>query len=57
MSTREYRLTSMMEPTDEMLHDIMQQVAESARISSANAKKVFEQKMLETIQTIRSLNN
>lgn len=32
---RSYRLTSMEEPTDEMLQAIMEQVAESARRSTA----------------------
>lgn len=38
---RSYRLTSMEEPTDEMLHAIMEKVAESARDSTrrAEAKK------------------
>ena len=30
-----YRLSSLQEPTDEMLHAIMEQVAESARRSTA----------------------
>lgn len=30
-----YRLSSLQEPTDEMLHAIMEQVAESARCSTA----------------------
>mgnify|MGYP003308452103 CR=1 FL=1 len=41
MSTQElqsYRLSSMEEPTDEMLHAIMEQVAESARQSSENVR-------------------
>lgn len=33
-----YRLTSLQEPTDEMLHAIMEQVAESARRSTAKFK-------------------
>lgn len=33
-----YRLSSLEEPTDEMLQAIMEQVAESARQSSAHAK-------------------
>ena len=32
---RSYRLTSMEEPSDDMLHAIMEQVAESARRSTA----------------------
>ena len=37
MSIKDYRLTSMEEPTDAMLHELMSQVATSARQSSANA--------------------
>ena len=42
MSTQElhsYRLTSMEEPTDEMLQAIMQQVADSARKSSDRVRQ------------------
>lgn len=46
---RSYRLTSMDEPTDEMLYAIMEQVAEAARRSSANAKAVVR-KRLEAIR-------
>ena len=53
MSIREYRLTSMEEPSDEILHQLMEQVAESARQSSANAKRVLQEKMQETINMIR----
>ena len=45
MSIKEYRLTSMEEPTDAMLHELMYQVACSARQSSNNAKQVLKQKM------------
>ena len=38
-----YRLTSMEEPTDEMLHAVMEQVAESARRSSAKAESYIKQ--------------
>ena len=40
-----YRLSSLEEPTDEMLHAIMEQVAESARRSSAKANAVHQQRM------------
>ena len=53
MSIKEYRLTSMEEPTDAMLHELMYQVACSARQSSYNAKQVLKQKMQETIELIR----
>lgn len=36
---RSYRLTSMDEPTDEMLHAIMEKVAVAARKSSARAEE------------------
>lgn len=39
MSIKDYRLTSMEEPTDAMLHELMSQVATSARQSSANASR------------------
>lgn len=42
---RSYRLTSMEEPTDEMLQAIMEQVAESARRSSAKAKAVVRERL------------
>lgn len=42
---RSYRLTSMEEPTDEMLHAIMEKVAESARRSKASAKAVIDQRL------------
>ena len=43
----------MEEPSDAMLHELMRQVACSAQQSSANAKKVLENKMQETINHIR----
>ena len=43
---RSYRLTSMEEPTDEMLQAIMEQVAESARESSRRVED-FKRKMME----------
>lgn len=53
MSIKDYRLMSMGEPTDEMLHVSMTQVADSARKSSENAQKVLQQKMQDTIAEIR----
>lgn len=41
---RSYRLTSLEEPTDEMLEAIMEQVAESARRSTARAEAVLKEK-------------
>lgn len=53
MDIKDYRLTSQEEPTDEMLHELMSQVAESARQSSANARSVLQRMMQETILNIR----
>lgn len=53
MGIKEYRLTSMEEPSDEILHELMEQVADSARESSANARRVLREKMQETIAEIR----
>lgn len=53
MNIKEYRLTSMEEPTDAMLHELMFQVACSARQNSYNAKQVLKQKMQETIELIQ----
>lgn len=44
----------MDEPSDEFLHEIMEQVAESARQSSANANRVLQKKMEETVALIKS---
>lgn len=57
MSIKEYRLTSMAEPSDEMLQELMEQVAESARRSTANAQLVLQKKMQETIAEIRNHRN
>lgn len=54
MDIKDYRLSSMDEPSDEFLHEIMEQVAESARQSSANANRVLQQKMEETVALIKS---
>ena len=48
---RSYRLTSTEEPTDEMLHAIMEQVAEEARKSTQRAE-VFKQMMLEKTKAV-----
>ncbi len=53
MSTKElqsYRLSSLEEPTDEMLLAIMEQVAESARKSSAKVREEIFRR-LEQIRT------
>lgn len=54
MDIKDYRLSSMDEPSDEFLHEIMEQVAESARQSSANANRVLQKKMEETVALIKS---
>lgn len=41
---RQYRLSSLEEPTDEMLHAIMEKVAESARRSTASANAIISQR-------------
>lgn len=46
---RSYRLTSMEEPTDEMLQAIMEQVAESARRSTAK----FQAELHRRFEAIR----
>lgn len=48
-----YRLTSMEEPTDEMLHAIMEQVAESARESSKRVEAFKRQMMEHTCDNIK----
>ena len=42
---RSYRLTSMEEPTDEMLHAIMEKVAEAARRSTMSANSLVSQRL------------
>ena len=44
---RSYRLTSMEEPTDEMLHAIMEKVAESARQSTARVAELHRRRLAE----------
>ena len=53
MDIKDYRLTSQEEPSDEMLHELMKQVAESARQSTARAQRVLLDRMKETIAAIR----
>lgn len=52
MGIKEYRLTSLEEPSDDLLNELMAQVAKSAQQSSANAKLVLRRKMQETIDLI-----
>ena len=44
MGIKEYRLTSKEEPSDETLHELMSQVAESVRSSTENSNRVLQQK-------------
>ena len=50
---RSYRLTSMEEPTDEMLHAIMEKVAVAARESSSRAENAKRRMMAETVAKIK----
>lgn len=50
---RSYRLTSMEEPTDEMLHAIMEKVAESARQSTSRAEEAKRRMLAETANLIK----
>ena len=45
--SKKYRLTSMEEPTDEMLQELMEDVAKAARESSARAE-AEKQRRLQT---------
>ena len=42
----------MEEPSDELLHELMEQIAESARKSSARAAHVLQARMQATIDSI-----
>ena len=42
MNIKEYRLTSTEEQSDEILHELMRQVAESARNSSERAEQALQ---------------
>ena len=46
--SRKYRLNSMEEPTDEMLRELMEDVAKAARESSAKAE-AEKQRRLQTV--------
>lgn len=50
---KSYRLTSMEEPTDEMLHAIMEKVAEAARQSSVRAEETKRKMLAETFNIIK----
>ena len=46
---KKYRLTSMEEPTDEMLQALMEDVAKAARESSAKAKAEKQRRFSEVV--------
>lgn len=50
---RSYRLTSMEEPTDEMLHAIMEKVGIAARESTARAEEVKRRMFADTVAIIK----
>ena len=45
---KKYRLTSMEDPTDEMLQELMEDVAKAARESSARAEAEKQRRLSET---------
>lgn len=49
---KKYRLTSMEEPTDEMLQELMEDMMNAARESSAKAKTELQRRLSETTQII-----
>lgn len=46
--SKKYRLNSMEEPTDEMLQELMEDVAKAARESSARAEAEKQRRLSET---------
>ena len=52
--SKTYRLTSAEEPTDEMLQELMEDVAKAARESSAKAEAEKKRQLYETAQIIAS---
>lgn len=46
---RSYRLTSMEEPTDEMLHALMEKAADAARESSMRAREFHRKRLAEIV--------
>ena len=50
---RTYRLTSLEEPTDEMLHAIMEKVAAAARESTKRAEEAKRRMLAETSEKIK----
>ena len=50
--SRKYRLNSMEEPTDEMLQELMEDVAKAARESSAKAEAELQRRLSEAADII-----
>ena len=50
--SKKYRLNSMEEPTDEMLQELMEDVAKAARESSAKAEAELQRRLSETAAII-----
>ena len=50
--SKKYRLTSTEEPTDEMLQELMEDVAKAARESSAKAEAELQRRMSEAARII-----
>jgi uncharacterized surface protein with fasciclin (FAS1) repeats len=53
-TNKKYRLTSIEEPTDEMLQELMEDVAKAARESSAKAEAELQRRMSEAASIIAS---
>ena len=51
---KKYRLTSMEEPTDEMLQDLMEDVAKAARESTAKAEAEKQRRFSEIAHIIKA---
>lgn len=52
MKLNEYRLNSLEEPTDEMLHQIMEQVAVAARESYRRSQEEMDRRLKEVAQRV-----
>ena len=54
---KKYRLTSMEEPTDEMLQDLMEDVAKAARESTAKAEAEKQRRLQIVADEIAAWKN
>lgn len=52
-TNKKYRLTSLEEPTDEMLHQLMEGVAEAAREATARAEAEKQRRLREAANEIK----